>query len=78
MCDAEFGTRYTKTSCIVYCVYRYIHDPNFLIHDKYTIILGLQLRIAVPLFRFEVLMCNTLCKLSVIVKWKIDEVVNRV
>ena len=24
----EFGTRYTKTSCIVYRVYRYIHDPK--------------------------------------------------
>ena len=35
----EFGTRYTKTLCIRYRVYRYIHDPYFLIHDTYTIIL---------------------------------------
>ena len=31
----ELGTRYTKTSCIVYRVYRYIHDHKCLIRDTY-------------------------------------------
>ena len=43
----EFGTRYTKTLCIVYRVYRYIHDPKNLIHNTYTIIVGLQFSIVV-------------------------------
>ena len=45
--NVEFGTRYTKTSCIVYRIYQYIHDPKNLIHDTYTIILGLQFSIIV-------------------------------
>ena len=45
--ELEFGTRYTKTPCFVYRVYRYIHDSKNLIHDTYRIILGLQFSIVV-------------------------------
>ena len=32
----EFGTRYTKTSCFVFRVYRYKHDPIKYKHDTNT------------------------------------------
>ena len=55
---SEFGTRYTKTSCIVYIDAYTI--PKILIHDTYTIILGLQLSIDVPFFWLKYY-CNTVC-----------------
>ena len=73
---SELGTRTRKRRVLynVYIVYRYIHDPKntkFLIHDTYTIILGLQLRLMDHYFWFYC-NCNPVCKYSVlcVVQWQ--------